>query len=281
MDENRIISSINELPVLPEVVLHINELLKKSASSIDEVADLIEKDSALSSKVLRLANSSYYGLSSQVDSVSRAIIVLGFNNVCNVVTSIGVSAIFKENYKGIGIDLSGLWIHTLGCAVASKVLMSLKNDSESEKAFICGILHDIGKIIIAKTLPSEQKKVFDALKKSNKTISELENEIIGTDHAKVGFAIAKKWRFPDYILDVIRFHHIPHLSKEASDITVSVHLGNAIAKALSLGISTDPKVAIIAPDLWKQIGIDEKKIHSVISAIQNEFDLAMEFWMEI
>ena len=123
--------------------------------------------------------------------------------------------------------------------------------------------------------------MFDALKKSNKTIIELENEIIGTDHAKVGFAIAKKWRFPDYILDVIRFHHMPHLSKEASDITVSVHLGNAIAKALSLGTSTDPKVAIIAPDLWKQLGINEKTIPSLIKDIQNEFDLAMEFWMEV
>ncbi len=281
MDENRIINNIDSLPVLPEIILKINEVLQNSEVNIDEITQIIEKDSSLSTKVLRLANSSYYGFASQIDSISRAIIVLGFNTVCNVATSVGVSAIFKEQYKNVGIDLAGLWLHTLGCAVASKVIISVKNVNDAEKAFICGILHDIGKIIIARVFPAEQKKIFEALIKSKNTICEIEEEIIGTDHTKVGFAIGKKWKFPDYILDVIRFHHNPFLSMIAPDITAAVHLGNAIAKALSFGVSTDPKVSVINPEIWGRIGIDEKTIPSLIKDIQNEFDLAMEFWMEV
>ncbi len=281
MDENRIINNIDDLPVLPEIILKINEVLQNSEVNVDEIAEIIEKDSSLSTKVLRLANSSYYGLASQVDSISRAIIVLGFNTICNVATSVGVSAIFKEQYKNIGIDLAGLWLHTLGCAVASKVIISVKNANDAEKAFVCGILHDIGKIIIAKVFPTEQRKIFDALIKSKKTICEVEEEIIGTNHAKVGFAIGKKWKFPDYILDVIRFHHNPSLSTVAPDVASAVHLGNAISKALSLGVSTDSRVSIINPFLWEQLYIKEETIPLLIKDVQNEFDLAMEFWMEI
>lgn len=279
MDENRIINNIDDLPVMPEIVLKINEISQNPEVSIDEISEIIEKDSALSAKVLRLANSSYYGLASQVDSISRAIIVLGFNTVCNLAASIGISKIFKEQYKNISIDLSGLWFHTLGCAVAAKVIISEKNQNYAERAFICGILHDIGKIIIAKILPAEQKKIFDALYKSKKTIYDIEEEIISTNHAKVGFAIGKKWKFPEYILDVIRFHHDPLQSKIAPDIASAVHLGNAISKALSLGVSTDSR-AFIKPIVWEQLRINQQKIPSLIKDIQNEFDLAMEFWME-
>ncbi|HMK49334.1 MAG TPA: HDOD domain-containing protein, partial [Thermodesulfovibrionales bacterium] len=136
MDLTLLINRVNDLPALPEVVIHLNNLLKENSSSLDNIAAVIEKDAALSSKVLRLANSSYYGLASQVDSVSRAIIVLGANTVSNVVTSVGVSAIFRDPRKDASIDMAGLWMHTLGCAVASKTAMRRKNEQDSERAFV-------------------------------------------------------------------------------------------------------------------------------------------------
>lgn len=279
MNINHIINKVTDLPSLPEVVIQLNDLLKDSSTGLDIVTDMIEKDAGLSSKVLRLANSSYYGLSSQVDSVSRAIIVLGFNTICNVVMSVGISSLFKQQKKVADIDMAGLWIHTLGCAVSSKVLMQKKNEVEAEKAFVCGILHDIGKAVIAAGLPEEQKKIVSLMSVHNKTLIQAEAEVFGIDHAEVGYAIAGKWHFPDYILDVIKYHHRPSAARMVPDITSAVHLGNSISKALAFGKSTEPRVTPIDPFAWKQLGIKEIDIPHLITRIQDEFDLAMEIWM--
>jgi putative nucleotidyltransferase with HDIG domain len=279
MNINTIINKVTDLPSLPEVVIQLNELLKDNSSALDIVTGIIEKDAGLSTKVLRLANSSYYGLSSQVDSVSRAIIVLGFNTVCNVTMSVGVSALFKQQKKGVDIDMSGLWIHTLGCAVSSKVIMKKKNEMESEKAFVCGILHDIGKVVIAHAVPEEQRKILSLMTNSGKTLIQAETEVLGADHAEIGYTVAKKWRFPDYILEVIRHHHLPSAARTVPEMTSAVHLGNAISKALSFGGSTENRVTSVDSFAWKQLGIKESDIPLLITDIQNEFDLAMEFWM--
>jgi putative nucleotidyltransferase with HDIG domain len=280
VDINHIINKVTDLPALPEAVIQLNYMLKDSSSSIDYVAGVIEKDAALSAKILRLANSSYYGLSSRVDSVSNAIIVIGFNMVCNVITAEGVSALFKDPQKNTGIDLTGLWLHTLGCAVSSKAIMLTKKGPEAEKAFVCGILHDIGKVVIAKTIPEEQKKISNLLlSKPYKTLITAESEVLGFTHAEIGYAAAKKWLFPDYILEVIRYHHKPSSAKIAPDIISAVHIGNAIAKSLAFGKSTEPYVTSIDPFAWKQLDIKDIDLPSLVNEIQDEFDLAMEFWM--
>jgi len=279
MNINQIINKVTDLPSLPEAVIQLNDLLKDSSTNLDIVTGIIEKDAGLSAKVLRLANSSYYGMSSQVDSVSRAIIVLGFNTICNVVMSVGVSSLFKRQGKSADIDMTGLWVHTLGCAVAAKVIMQKKNSMESEKAFVCGILHDIGKVIIAHAAPDEQRKIFLLLTNPAITLIQAENEIIGANHAEIGYAVAKKWRFPDYILEVIRHHHLPSAAVTVPDIVSAVHLGNTISKALSFGRSTENRVTFVDSFAWKQLGIKETDIPLLLTDVQNEFDLAMEFWM--
>ena len=279
MDIDHIINKVTALPTLPDVVIQLNYLLKNSSISIDNVAGVIEKDSALSSRMLFLANSSYYGLSSKVDSVSRAIIVLGFNTVCNGIVTAAVSQIFKGRKGDLEIDFAGLWLHTLGCAVASKAVMFRNNQKESEKAFTCGILHDIGKVVIANAQPEEQKKILALLRNPRKTLIEAEKEVLGTDHGEIGYAIAKKWHFPDHILDVVRYHHHPADAKIAPDLAAAVHIGNAIAKALALGKSTEPRVTCIELPAWKQLGITENDIPSLVTSVQDEFDLAMDFWM--
>jgi putative nucleotidyltransferase with HDIG domain len=277
VNADTIIARMNSLPTLPDVVVQLNCLMKNSSSSLDDVVGLVEKDAALSTKVLRLANSSYYGLSSKVGSVSRAIIVLGFNTLCNAVAAVGISDMFAGSKTEI--DLAGMWIHTLGCAVASKVLIQKKNYMDADKAFICGILHDIGKVAIANAQPEEQEKILLLLNDPGKTLLDAEKEVLGTDHTEIGHALAQKWHFPNYIADAIRYHHCPASAKTAPDVAAAVHLGNAIAKALALGKSTEPRVTSIDPFAWKQLDIAGADIKHIVFTVQDEFDLAMEFWM--
>jgi len=193
---------------------------------------------------------------------------------------VGVSAIFKDPKKDTDIDMAGLWMHTLGCAVSSKKVMQKKNEQDSEKAFVCGILHDIGKVIIAKTIPEEQKKILGIMMSNpHKTLLDAETAVLGFTHAEIGFAIARKWHFPDYILDAIRYHHHPASAKISPDIVSAVHLGNAITKSLALGKSTEPRVTSIDPFAWRQLDVKAVDLPALVTEIQNEFDIAMEIWI--
>ena len=278
MNVRQIVDRVDTLPTLPDVVIQLNQFLKDSSIDIESIANIIEKDAALSSKVLLLANSSYYGLSSKVDSIFRSIIVLGFNTVCKVIMTASVYQMFNTQSKRSGVDFGGMWLHTLGCAVASKVVMAKNNEMESEKAFMCGILHDIGKVAISGALPLEQEKILTLQKDSGMPLVDAEREVLGTDHAEVGYGISKKWNFPDYMCEVIRCHHQPSVSKTAALFASAVHIGNSIAKALALGKSTEPRVTTIDLNAWALLDIAESDIFPIVDTVQNEFDLAMDCW---
>jgi putative nucleotidyltransferase with HDIG domain len=277
---DRIIDRAGDISSVSRNITKLNRLLKSSTSSMEEVSSLIEKDPAFSSRVLRIANSSYYGLASKVDSIERAVVVLGFNTVCNLVMTVGAFNFFRVTDRKTEIDFEKLWYHNLGCAVATNVLMKRINQAEAEKAFMCGILHDIGKAVMAQAVPNEQIKILEILKNdTSKTLLEAEEEVLKTTHAEIGYAIAKKWHFPEDIIGAIRNHHTPSGAGNFRELAYAVHLGNAFAKALAFGRSTEPRVTVIEPFAWECFWIKKPDIPAIITAVQDDFDLALESWM--
>ncbi len=270
---DRIINKIKELPTLPSVILQINRVLRDENTTIEKVVDIIERDSSLTSKVLRLANSSYYGLSYNVDTLTRAIVVLGFNTVKNLAVTVSLLKIF-DNPLISSFDIKELWLHSLGCAIASKTLISKKRDPLlHEKAFVCGILHDIGKLALYTNLPADVSRVMEKLKKNkNQTFHEAEKEILDFTHSDIGALIAEKWHFPRELSDAIKFHHSPEMAKEHHEIIYAVHAGNEIAKALDLGRSTFEKVKDINPNTWKILSLSEEDLSMLLLEIKSDFD---------
>lgn len=280
----KLIRGINDLPTLPYVMIQINQALTDDSVTIHAVSEIIEKDPSLTSKVLRLANSSYYGLSYHVDTITRAITVLGFNTVRNLAFTASVFKIFSENVS-FTFDIKGLWHHSLGCAIASKTLIHNEDPVLGEKVFICGILHDIGKIIIAQNLPDLLEKVLKEIEDNrNMTLYDAEKNIIGLTHSEVGALVAEKWRFPKELTSIIRFHHKPSLVNPFPDITDytilhnGVYAGNQIAKSIALGKSTDGKVSTVPPSTWKSLGISEKKLPDILYRIKLDFAAVANSW---
>ena len=280
----KLIRGINDLPTLPNVMLRIKQALTDDAVTIQALSEIIEKDPSLTSKVLRLANSSYYGLSYRVDTITRGITVLGFNIIRNLAFTASVSKIFSENIS-FPFDIKGLWHHSLGCAIASKALIPNKDPVLGEKIFICGIIHDIGKIIIAQNLPDLLERVLKEIEDNrNLTLSDAEKNIIGVTHSEVGALVAEKWRFPKELTSIIRFHHKPSLVNPFPDITDytilhnRVYTGNQIAKSIALGKSTDGKVSAIPLSIWNSLGISEKELPDILYRIKLDFDAVANSW---
>jgi len=278
-----LIQKVNELPTLPGVLLEIESILKNESTDIEKVSSLIERDQSLTTNLLRFANSPYYGLSYHVDTVKKAVVVLGLNSLWHFLVRASVFT-FMSKSESISFDAQGLWRHSLSSAVATKALVGKTNQALQENAFICGLIHDIGKVAIARYLPREMQKVLERIRNSHMaTESEIENEVLGFTHAHVGALLGKKWRLPKEYVEITQLHHAPQYGSHAIHphhmlLRYSVYAANQIVKALSLGRSTDEKAKTIASDTWRILGITKEDFPEIIYEIKSNFDRIATTW---
>jgi len=277
------VSRVKDLPTLPSVVLKVNQALMDSSATIGYVSGIVGKDPALTSKVLRLANSSYYGFSYHVDTLSRAITVLGFNTIRSLATTVSVFKIFGTKVFD-SLDMKGLWHHSLGCAIASKALVRTMETEIQEKAFVCGLIHDIGKVVIAQNLPEETGEVLKRLEDGNAPdMAETEKDLIGFTHADAGAFMAERWHFPKEFSEAIRLHHSAAVSRDEpaegpSVLTYAVYAGNQVAKELGLGRSRNRRVREIQPLVWKRLGLSGKELPGLFERVRDDFTAVVKSW---
>lgn len=284
MNISNFISDITDLPTLPAVAVQINQEVQNDNLSAESLGEIVGNDPALTTRVLRLANSAYYGLVSKVDTLDRAITVLGFNTLKNLALTVSVFKLFNDN-EHLDINMEDLWRHCLGCAVASKTIVAHTNQTLSEQAFLSGIIHDIGKIAIAHVMPDKIAQIIDALKNSDATESEIENNILGFTHQKIGSLLAEKWKFPPQYCKAIKFHHTPYslkpppyITQDESILLSSVYVGNQISKAMSFGASTDPTAIKIDHEMWHSLNIDRDQIAGFRDQIKEDYEIITNAW---
>ncbi len=283
VDVEKVLAGCKSIPALPSVVLEANRLLADASTPIEKVSNVLESDAALTSRVLRVANSSYYGMATRVSTLKEAIFVMGFNTVKNIVLTAAVSSMFEEK-SGTLFDMEGLWFHSMGCAIASRILVGKNSPSLSDKAYVCGILHDLGKIVIAENLPAEMKEILEKSgQEKDLTWCETEKAVLGFSHPQIGAILAKRWHFPEDYHEAIRLHHGPGIEsaapKDATEKTGSatsllvhgVYAGNILAKSLGLGKSACHIIADVDPSSLDLLGISGEEFPSLCSQIEDEF----------
>jgi len=218
-----------DLPMLPQVIARINMITTDDRAGTADLAKVILEDQALTSKILRVANSSYYILSTRekVSTISQAIVLLGFETINKV--AIGLSA---YNLLGKFLKsklLKGFWEHSVGCAVCSQMLAESTKLKFNEEAFVAGLLHDIGKLILACHLPKPYAEVMERVSKGS-SYYWAEQEVIGTDHCEVGEEVARRWNFPTSLTEPIRGHHGE--SKSQVHLVNIIRVGDLMARRI-------------------------------------------------
>jgi HD-like signal output (HDOD) protein len=201
----RKLDSIRELPTLPEVVVQLNMLLDSSDTTIDQVSETIEKDQAIVGKMLRLVNSSFFGWGAKVTTVSRAVVILGFNTVRNALVSVSIID-STRSFHGSGIDMKNFWRHAISCAVIGKYLSSRSGIGLPEEAFTVGVLHDIGKLVLAKFFQKEFSYILEKTG-TGESFYKAESGVVPVHHNEIGAYLARRWHLPQVICDGIRFSH--------------------------------------------------------------------------
>lgn len=263
---------LQELPVFSRVAVKLQQLLATRSFEIEEVLELIGEDQSLSSRVLKVANSSYYAGLTKIATIKDAIIRLGAQEIANMAMLASQFQFYRSSNEILNRTMQELWGHALACAVGAKWLARKSGyPGLAAEAFMAGLMHDIGKLALLKILDE-----IIAKKESHANFSEaLINEIMAAMHEEVGCNMMKSWNFPDFYCDIAKSHHSESFD-QANMLLVTVRLANLACKKLGRCIgSADPSISIFATDEAHLLGLKEIALAELEIVIEDADGITM------
>lgn len=267
-----IINSIAELPTLPTIYMKLSRLLNVQDSSIRMISDIIAEDQAVSAMVLKIVNSALYGFCSKIGDLQRAIVILGLNEIKNLVLATSMYKTVKQFKPGNAFDMEGFWKHSTGCAISAKVLAETAYIKDPEDIFTGGLLHDIGKLIHATYLSEKFEDIIADVEETGSQMFESEKKILGFDHVQTGSALAKKWHLPQKIIDMIAHHHLSDASCTLTKEVAAVHIGNTICISLRMGSGGEKRVPIVNQKAWEILDLKLSDLEYIIQRSTKLFE---------
>lgn len=272
-------SKIDKMPPLSPSVEKILEIANNPMADPRDLDKVISMDPILTGRVLKLVNSAYFSLSTPVSRIFRAIILLGFNTVKNLALSSAIITQFSGPGFKSSLNMTKYWEHSLAVAVASKLCSKAITDDLNfqEEFFIAGLLHDFGKICLDNIFPVKSMSARECAKKKGVSIYIVEHPLMGVDHAAAGAIAAEKWKFSDFLVNVIKYHHEPDKSSGDKLIVRVVSLANMIVNSLEIGLSESPGFNASIQEILKEINISPLELFNLMNNLIPEMQKARAF----
>ena len=270
-----LVSGVVRLVSLPEVCIRVNEMLEDPYVSASDIGKVIGQDTGLTARLLKIVNSAFYGFPSRIETVTRAVAVIGLRELRGLVLAASAVEAFSKIPNDV-LNMVNFWRHSVYCGLLAQILAERSHVLHSERLFVAGLLHDIGKLIICNTRPDDYRKVIQSVQKDNRSEHEVERELFGFDHAEVGGELLKAWKMPASLIEAVRFHHDP---KAAEVSTMEVCL-ISIANDLTLIAEHAPDANATDRDIndyaWEMIKMEESEIEPAFERAGSMFAEALE-----
>lgn len=266
-----IVEAVNDMPALPHVVIKVMDLTEDPNSTAQDINAVLNQDQGMTAKVLRMANSAFYGFPRRIATVTDATVFLGFKTVRSIVMAASVSDILSQEIEGYALAPGELWRHSQCVAMASRHIAKRNKYGFVDVAYTAGLLHDIGKVILNNTLKGSYHEVVAMVGEKNIPFMDAENEVLGFNHAMVGAKIAEKWNLPPELVDAIAYHHTPEKSEVNKNLTAIVHVADAICVSMGIGIGIDGMLYPLSEQALKQVALNEGDIDMVVSQLTDVF----------
>lgn len=272
-----LLNKFSTAKTLPHIAIKLTKLISDENSTMQDFEKMIKMDPTLVLRLLRGANSPYYGLRQKVNSISRAVVVIGINNLRNMIVTEGLKEIFKDKKSENVFSRNRLWLHCSAVSICSQMIMERIFGLNGEDAFLCGILHDIGMIVEDQTEPDLFYRVCNTYDENSKPITDYEKEIVGTDHCAIGYLLAKDWQLPIEIQEGIQRHHkmLDHVSP--SSLTGVIQLAEFIVSQLDYTAIPGMK-AKLSPPLATHIRDNVKEYKALVRELPNEMSKAKDLY---
>lgn len=220
---------VTGIPTLPSVMARVLEMIEDPQTNASQLARFIAFDQAYTVKILKLANSAFYGRSRKVGTVEQALVILGFDEVKNLGLTIAIVDTFKDSRYYKFLDMNIYWLHTIAVAAACKVTAEAKSLKTPGELFVAGLLHDIGSLVMCRDVAEDYPQVMDLMRRDSIPQHEAELQVLGFTHADVGGWLTRSWNLPVHQVGAITDHHSPHLSIMEPNLSLLVCFANELA----------------------------------------------------
>jgi len=271
---------IEDLPTLPVIAMEVNKMLRDYNTSIEKLSAVIKNDQAMTPRILKLVNSSFYGFKSKIANIDRAIILLGFNTIGNAIVSVAIIDAFSIKSSSGSLDMNSFWEHSVAVAVISRHLAETSSLCLPEEAFTGGLLHDIGKLILSQYFPDLFNKVIISAKEKNVTFYDAEKKEIPLTHAQLGAFMAEKWKLPDCLVDTIKYHHAVKTSAKDINLLMTVHIADFISNSFIHNPDEQLDSTLIYPEAALAMKQQLKTLQDWLPEVRKNIASACQFFME-
>lgn len=257
-----------KLRALPKVVYQLQKLLDSDAATSVSIAHCLRNDPVLSIQVLRIANSSWYQLASKIDTISRAVTVIGYDAINNLVLASSVLGVFSKT-KMPYFDSAAHWEHSLKTAILARLMAEKCNVLHSESYFIGGLLHDIGTMIIAMRLPELARTLYMHFQEETTPVHDIELQTLGFTHADVGGELMASWSLPSHLIEAVRHHHNLAEAKESPLSTAIIQIASAYIEVHTH--DQERLERLIDPAAWQITGLDAEQLPGLLQSVRADF----------
>ena len=268
------------LLTLPDVFIRINSLVEDPDSTTTDIAKAVSQDPSFTVRLLRVANSPLYGFSSTIDTVSKAVAIIGTSQIRNLALSTSVASTFAGLPNDL-VSMDNFWRHSLYCALIARILAKQARKCDSEAVFTAALLHDIGELVIFNRLSALAKDVLMLVLDSvdELPVYEAEWQIMGFDHAQVGGELARQWHLPAMLEECIAYHHSILEAQRYPRETALVHIANILAQMAEVDTLDTDDVSPINPNAWEIVGLTEDTIEPTVREAQEEIAEAAKLFL--
>ena len=256
---------VGRLVAFPDVYRRLGQLLDDPDCAAQEVAQLISQDPALSLRVLRIANSPFFGMSREVDSVARAVTVLGMARVREATLTCAAGQVLTEIPTDV-IVMEDFWHHSINCGLIAQALAARSSRVTEDFAFVAGLLHDIGQLVLFNRFPGEMRVALDLLAEGDRELQmyTVERKVLNIDHMALGAALLHAWHLPERLQECVEFHHQPERAHRYPVETAVIHLANALADLAQSGSDDLAEASPIDARAWQKVGLEPDIAAAVI-----------------
>ncbi|MBS1717004.1 MAG: HDOD domain-containing protein [Armatimonadetes bacterium] len=275
-----ILSKTSDLPTMPAATVQVLRELDREESSAQSVATYMQQDPALSARVLRLANSAFYGTPTPIMRVGDAIMLLGNINVRNLCLVASTYAWMTKPLPGYDLGPGKLWEHSFAVAVGAELIANETRSAEKGHAFTAGLLHNLGKLAMSVWLENKLQAIQLLAERDDLSFDETERRVFGFDHAQVGAHLGEKWNLPKPLVDAMRFHHNPDACDPTSSIVDCVHVADYLASSLGYGLGGDGLRYYLAEGSLTRLKLNADILEGLCEPFTEEYDRFMKLFHE-
>lgn len=262
----RIAATVGDLPALPQMATKVMSLIQDPSCKVQDLERIISRDQAITARVLRIANSAFYGVRGDVSTLSRAIIILGFNTLRSVVVT-GASAALHRTKSSCFKDRI-LWEHSIAVAIASRTIAKECSYASQEEAYLGGLLHDVGKVVLNSNMSEDYQEVIEQVYNDRKTFIEAENDVLGFNHCDIGALMATRWSLAPALTEAVRLHHQPLGSEIDPTLCAIVSLANSLCVKLGIGLERDAEIVLADLESTLMLTLKPERLQEISTVVK-------------